>query len=370
MIFHLFFVYFAVKPSAPIIRVNGRPLSDYRQDSSQAAESLASTGSTTPKGNDVELLRHRQIGPFAEGSTIVFECSTFGGRPMPQLRWYNGSRPLRSKISVEDSASGDAGLEVDQTTGNELDDNNLLFGMLNAADEEGPSTSSLARKKVTATARIMATRYDLGAKFECRVVWNNSDGSISETGRPKGSKTEESSVLFDWLLLDIKVRPLSIRVATPRAPVVAGETVALRCTVDGARPAANITWYNRSEVVEAVAMPTNMPALNLANSLSFLNSAVAAEDGGGGGGDKSSQQQQSPRERFTVELMSDGTYRSTSILVFQATRHDHMSEFYCKGSNEVSRSRNEVPLLQGERLQVLCEYHTFHVLPKLSNCPL
>lgn len=253
---------------------------------------------------------------------------------MPQLRWYNGSRPLRSKISVEDSVSGNPGVEVDQTAGNELDDNNLLFGMLNAADEEGPNNSNLARKKVTATARIIATRYDLGAKFECRIVWNNSDGSISETGHPKGSKSEESSVLFDWLLLDIKVRPLSIHVALPRGPVVAGETVAMRCTVDGARPAANITWYNRSEVVQAVPMPES--------EASFLSSIP-------------SPQQQSPSEILTVELKTDGTYSSSSVLVFHATRHDHMSEFYCKGSNEVSRSRNEVPLLQGERLEVLCE---------------
>ncbi|OTF80240.1 hypothetical protein BLA29_012095, partial [Euroglyphus maynei] len=65
--------------------------------------SAKSLSNQTPLSNiDLDRYRYRQFGPFEEGSTIVFECSTFGGRPMPELRWFNGSRPLRSKITVID----------------------------------------------------------------------------------------------------------------------------------------------------------------------------------------------------------------------------------------------------------------------------
>jgi hypothetical protein len=45
--------------------------------------------------------------------------------------------------------------------------------------------------------------------------------------------------------------------------------------------------------------------------------------------------------------------------VFIASRHDHSGDFFCKGSNQVLRSRNEVPLLGGTHLQVLCKLCSF-----------
>ena len=161
-----------------------------------------------------ELLQ--QIGPFAESSTIVFECASSGGRPVPEVRWWNGTKPMRSKITIlEDSDSGPT---------------------------------------VMSTMRIIATRYDLGAKFECR-VWNNAT----------------TTPLFQWTRLDIQVKPLSLKVRGPTQAVVAGEMVSLTCSVEGARPAANITWYNRSEVVN-------------------------------------------PHPSASTDLMSDGTYRYAFIL--------------------------------------------------------
>lgn len=77
------------------------------------------------------------------------------------------------------------------------------------------------------------------------------------------------------------MKPLSLEVRGPTTPVVAGEMVSVTCVVclflfslnnrnlkgsfvfvnfsqnnycvqvEGARPAANITWYNRSEVVQS-----------------------------------------------------------------------------------------------------------------------
>ncbi|GFU70462.1 ig-like domain-containing protein [Trichonephila clavipes] len=108
------------------------------------------------------------------------------------------------------------------------------------------------------------------------------------------------------------VRPASLNVRGPTTPVVAGEMVSLTCTVEGARPAANITWYNRSEVI-------------------------------------------GPQPQTTMDLMSDGTYRTASSLVLVASRYDHKGEFFCKGINEVLRKRLEAPLLQATTLEVLCK---------------
>lgn len=109
------------------------------------------------------------------------------------------------------------------------------------------------------------------------------------------------------------VKPTKLTIIKPPTPVVAGEMVSLTCTVDGSRPRSTITWFNRSQPV-----------------------------------------QQTPVEN--TELMDDGTYRTSATLVFIATRFDHESEFFCKGTNDVLKSKNEVPLLQAIQLQVLCKF--------------
>ena len=183
-----------VKPGNPIIRVNGHTISHYTKPSAQPSEISHNSDNKNADSRHKTNELLQQIGPFAESSTIVFECSSSGGRPLPEVKWFNGTKPMRSKTTV-------------------LDD-----------DSDGPT--------VTSTMRIIASRHDLGAKFECR-VWNNA------TVTP----------LFQWTRLDIQVKPLSLKVRGPTQAVVAGEMVSLTCSVEGARPAANITWYNRSEVV-------------------------------------------------------------------------------------------------------------------------
>lgn len=120
----------------------------------------------------------------------------------------------------------------------------------------------------------------------------------------------QNEIIF--LIFFFSVRPASLTVRGPTTPVVAGEMVTLTCTVEGARPAANITWYNRSEVIN-------------------------------------------PQPSPSTDLMSDGTYRTSSSLVLVASRYDHKGEFFCKGINEVLRKRLEAPLLQATTLEVLCK---------------
>ncbi|RWS29348.1 hemicentin-1-like protein [Leptotrombidium deliense] len=235
----------AVIPGEPKVRINGKQIETKSNVIQQNVEKIS--------GRDLD--EANQIGPFSEGSTVAFECSSSGGRPVPDVKWWNGTRPLRSKISVTDSNSKEP--------------------------------------VVTSTIRFIISRYDLGKKFECR-VWNNA------TPEP----------IANWISLDIHVKPLTLRVRGPVTPAVAGEMVSLACVVEGARPAANIVWFNRSEVVN-------------------------------------------PHPPSSVDLMNDGTYRTSSTLVFIASRYDHNGDFFCQGTNLVLKSRNEVPLLQATTLQVL-----------------
>ena len=112
------------------------------------------------------------------------------------------------------------------------------------------------------------------------------------------------------------MKPISLRVRGPTTPVVAGEMVSLTCTVEGARPAATIKWFNRSREVE-------------------------------------------PQPPASQDLMSDATYRTSSTLVFIASRHDHQGDFCCQGMNEVQKVQLQPPLLHAVTLDVLCKYLIF-----------
>ncbi|XP_022667619.1 hemicentin-2-like isoform X1 [Varroa destructor] len=196
------------------------------------------------------------LGPFIEGQTVVLECASTQGRPASLVSWRNGSSPLPVKTSR-------------QTHPNGLSD-------------------------VVAIARFVVSRWDLGARLQCVVESRAAPGRLSGNA----------------LTLDVHVRPVSLNLRGPSHPVVAGEMVSLTCVVDGAKPAANITWYNRSELV-------------------------------------------SPQPVSTEEPLEDGTFRTTSTIVFIATQFDHQSEYFCKGMNQVLKNRTEAPLLQAVRLEVL-----------------
>lgn len=48
-------------------------------------------------------------------------------------------------------------------------------------------------------------------------------------------------------------------------------------------------------------------------------------------------------------------FRTSSTLVFIASRYDDNGSFFCKGINQVLKNRNEAPLIQTTSLQVLCK---------------
>ncbi|XP_076325692.1 hemicentin-2-like isoform X2 [Tachypleus tridentatus] len=195
------------------------------------------------------------IGAFLEGSSILLKCKSSGGKPAPEVSWRNGTYPLVTKVVHTPGEQG--GVDV------------------------------------VSVVRIALSRWDLDARLVCFVNSNVTSTRISK-----------------WVKLDIHVRPLALTIRGRSVPVVEGEMVSLTCTVEGARPAANITWYNRSEVVR-------------------------------------------PQPIDSKDLMSDGTYRTTNTLVFIASRHDHHGDFFCKGTNSVIQKRLETPLFQVTTLEVL-----------------
>jgi len=240
-----------VKPGKPEIKVNGIEITNNQESSLQETFRLNA-------GN-----KHRRLA-FEEGSTVTLECSTTGGKPVPFIRMFNGTRPLAGKVA----------LSVDETT---------------------------SKQRVTSISQFVLSRFDLNSRFYCK-VWTN---------------LSSMQPLFEEVSIDVHVKPTKLTIIKPPTPaVVAGEMVSLTCTVDGSRPRSTITWFNRSQPI-----------------------------------------QQNPVEN--TELMDDGTYRTSSTLVFIATRFDHESEFFCKGTNDVLKSKNEVPLLQATQLQVLYPPHVW-----------
>ena len=60
--------------------------------------------------------------------------------------------------------------------------------------------------------------------------------------------------------------------------------------------------------------------------------------------------------------------RTSSTLVFIASRYDQNRDFSCMGTNQVLKDTNEVPLLEVTSLKVLCKY--FPLLPLLLHLNL
>lgn len=195
------------------------------------------------------------VGPFNEGASVSLECETKHGKPTPEVTW--------------------------KKEGEELDSTSHV-----TVEKNGASI-------VTSSVSVILDRDDLGKKMECYV-------DNEATDLP----------LVTWVELDLHVKPLTLDVLGPEEPVIAGKEVNFTCIVEGAKPAANITWYNRSDVLEAKVEARN-------------------------------------------QLMPDKTYRTISEVLMTVSRHDHMTLFTCKGTNTVLQSFGEAALLKALEFQVL-----------------
>lgn len=102
-------------PGEPLVRVNGRSLENNHSSPSSFAEVT-------------------RAGPVDEASMVSLECSSSGGRPLPDIKWFDQSHVIKSKITVS----------------------------------ENPGSGST----ITSTAKFIVTRKDLDNTFTCSVSNN------------------------------------------------------------------------------------------------------------------------------------------------------------------------------------------------------
>ncbi|XP_024889772.1 hemicentin-1 isoform X3 [Temnothorax curvispinosus] len=203
------------------------------------------------------------LGPINEGSTISLYCESGEGKPVPTVEWF--------KDGVEEP------LEV--TSSSTITDTGIGTG------------SSLLEMQIT--------REELGATFTCKV---------------------NSIALVEPLTVDIKpdihVRPLKMDLDGVVGHVVQGTKILLQCTVQAARPAANVTWKNGTHYVTE------------------------------------------SNERFEmfetkIQENEDGTFDTISYLAFTATVYDNSKTFKCYAENSVTRTEDLKPMKEATTIEVL-----------------
>lgn len=136
------------------------------------------------------------IGPLKEGSRLEVMCEVRGARPKPNVAWYRGAKRLTHQTTTIDEERHD------------------LFDV---------------KSKLSLTL----SRQELGSSLECRV-----------------GTTSNNPIISNQVYLDLEVRPTKIHLSGVKSHVVEGSKVLLQCEVEGARPAANISWYNSSRLID------------------------------------------------------------------------------------------------------------------------
>ncbi|XP_046675860.1 hemicentin-2-like isoform X7 [Homalodisca vitripennis] len=226
----------------------------------------------TSLATENQLKNASKVGPLSEDDEMLLICETEGGKPTPTVQWWNGSSQIHGDTEVE--------VQNGQT---------------------------VARKKI----RITISRGDLGARYECRV-----QNDALETP------------FVSYVDLDVYVRPLSLSLNLTLKDdpshrgnqVKQGDNVLLHCHVVGARPAANVTWYNGTQPIAA-------------------NSPIREN------------QRRLPQTK--VYNASDGTFDTTSTLSFTATRFENGGSLTCEVTNDVMMSRSEAPMRDNIKVEVL-----------------
>lgn len=194
------------------------------------------------------------IGPFHEESVISLECESQGGKPTAKVTWWKDDESLDSHISYTNNSYGS--------------------------------------KDIKSSIDLVLTRDDIGTRLMCRVENEVLDKPLES-----------------WVEVDLNVEPLSSEISGPTEPVEEGDIISLNCTVEGAKPAAVITWYNVSNVL----IPSSEP---------------------------------------DIQEMPDKTFRTISELEIEVSRYDHGGTFYCHATNDVIKQKEEEPMMKSFVIEV------------------
>ncbi|XP_075164374.1 neuromusculin isoform X2 [Haematobia irritans] len=191
------------------------------------------------------------IGPMQERQMLNLTCVVRNTTPLPQVGWYRGNKRLT-------------------TVDPHYDDRDGLFN-------------------VTVELSLQLSRDDLGHNIECRA----ESAAIQNT-------------LSTHFSVDLQVRPTNIHINGVEKYTVQGSKVVLTCSVYGARPPVNLTWYNSTNTID----PAD-------NDLTEIRTKAIEQP--------------------------DGTFYTQSELLFNATRFENDKEFRCEAENIVVKMNGEKP---------------------------
>ncbi|XP_055692647.1 hemicentin-1 isoform X6 [Lutzomyia longipalpis] len=207
-----------------------------------------------------QLKNSTTLGPLREGHTLGGTCEVRGARPAPVVGWYRSGKRLTDTVTIDES--------------------NGLF-------------------LVKSTLSLVLSRQELASIIECRVETPALEHIVS-----------------NQLVLDLQVRPTKISLSGVKHHTVQGTKVLLQCQVFGARPAANVTWYNSTRALN----PDHEPLSTISTK---------------------------------TYLQNDGTFETVSQLIFTATRYENGAAIRCEGDNIVMRDDLEKPIHETLVLEVM-----------------
>ncbi|XP_052747843.1 hemicentin-1 isoform X6 [Galleria mellonella] len=194
------------------------------------------------------------LGPLLERTKIDISCTVIEGKPQPKVAWYfNGKQRL----------------DAQTTTPNATTFQHVLS--------------------------LTVTRAELGGELKCIV----SSAALDEPIVRKVS-------------LDVEVPPNKAFISGVGEHATQGTLLTLMCTASGARPAANIEWYNGTQKLDPE--------------------------------DNNIHQRE-------VES-SDTTFETTSNLTFEATRFENGQKFHCEAANKVTLETNDHPMHATRELEI------------------
>ncbi|XP_050091960.1 hemicentin-1 [Anopheles aquasalis] len=215
---------------------------------------------TLQDGNRNSIKNGSHIGPMREGQDLQVVCEVYGARPEPVISWHRSGRVVRDTQVVEQ--------------------HNGLY-------------------TVKSTLSLTLSRQELGATYNCRVEMKELHLTVD-----------------NQFHIDLQVRPTKINLSGVEHHTVQGTKVLLQCQVSGARPAANMTWYNSSKLIT----------------------------------DESSEMTSINTKTY---LQNDGTFETISQMIFTATRFENGASMRCEADNIVMREDMDRPLHDTLTLEVM-----------------
>ncbi|XP_043278895.1 uncharacterized protein nrm isoform X1 [Venturia canescens] len=213
------------------------------------------------KDEKINLTSGDVLGPINEGKLVSLRCESGEGKPVPTVEWYKGEEVLKANSSTN------------------TQDGNI-----------GTGSSEL---------QITVGRNELDATFTCKV----------------SSPALDEPLTLD-VKLDVHVSPEKMDVKGVVGHVVSGTKILLECIVSAARPPANVTWYNGTELLNDENERLEMFGTNIRNN-------------------------------------THGTSDTDSHLAFTASEYDNGRMFSCVAENSVTVAEGIKPMKEVTIIEVL-----------------